>query len=127
MFLASGVVDFALDLRFRAEVKDEADVDLGGSQIIYELSFVCTYDSFSRFYFKDDLSVYQDVRYIISYFFIFIINMDRHLLLYLESSSTQLNSKSIFINLFEETVTQGVVNLVKRIDDFMGQSLVFIP
>ena len=88
-------------------------MDLGGSQIIDELSFVGAYDSFSRFYFKDDLSIYQDVRYIISYFFIFIINMDRHLLLYLEFSSTQLNSKSIFVNLFEETVTQGVVNPCK--------------
>jgi len=53
--LASDFVDLATELRLRAEVQKQANLDLGGTQVVQELCFMFTSHRVSGFPLNDDL------------------------------------------------------------------------
>ena len=105
----------------RAEIQQQADLFGNGVEIIDKLNLVHRVAFLHSLESKNDVVVYNNIRLEITDQNPIIINFDRDLLFYFESSFAQFVSQRIFINALDESKPELGMDLHRRANDFASQ------
>ena len=119
------VVNLSLYLGFGAEVEKQADFAGGGFEIIKKLGFMFGGDGAGGFEFDDDRIVDEQIGEVFSDDLACIVDGNAGLLFDFEAEAAEFYRESIFVDFFEKSIAEGVVDSVEGFDDEFGEVFVF--
>ena len=85
--------DYAFEFRRFTEIEEEIKFNIGGSKVIHQLAFVAFRYSFTILQFKNELSIHNDVRDVMSDWCTFVNNLDVIFAFIIESSLFQFDEQ----------------------------------
>lgn len=106
-----------MESRDWAEMQDQADFKCARPEVVEELALRKSRQHCRRLVFDNDFHIHDHVQADSREWFSFVADRDNNLTVHPVASRTKFSLQCQRVHVFEETVAQSIVDVIKRTDD----------